>query len=43
MVSVILIANDKQGNFTLSLLPVNQNLYEGVNLYFSRFSHGLLQ
>lgn len=31
MVSVILIANDKQGNFTLSLLPVNQNLYEGVN------------
>lgn len=31
MVSVILTANDKQGNFTLSLLPVNQNLYEGVN------------
>lgn len=31
MVSVILIANDKQGNFTLSPLPVNQSLYEGVN------------
>lgn len=30
MVSVILIANDKQGNFTLSPLPVNQSLYEGV-------------
>lgn len=31
MVSVILIANDKQGNFTLSPLPVNQSLYEWVN------------
>lgn len=41
MVSVILIGNDKQGNFTLSFASKSESVWRGE--YFSRFSHALLQ